>query len=368
VFVDTIKLFKFRNLLDQQVQFAPGVNIIVGRNGQGKTNLLEAVVFLGLSKSFRTSRSDELVQWGAEAGAVFGRLVRQDGAVELGISLESGAKRAYINKEPVKSLGQYLGRLVTVTFAPRDVFLVKGGPPERRNLIDRALVDLKPAYFQKLLNYQRALRHRNKMLKDQVGAAAQYEPWEALLATEAAEITEQRRWFIETLQTRADRAYWHFSTEEGRLGLSLRVKGFPKELPGREQYLEQYRRGRQQELRYRSTLIGPHLDDISIELGGHDSKAFASQGQTRSIVLSLTLGIIELLEEQHNDSPVILLDDVDSELDQYRAAAFFQMIFAQRRQVIMTGTNLEKTGAAATPNESAAYRIEAGRIAPLSLC
>jgi DNA replication and repair protein RecF len=360
--ISALKLYNFRNLANQTVQFGAGANFIIGRNGQGKTNLVEAVNLLSLGRSFRTSSLAELIRWGEKACSVFATTETQSGTFELGIAVERESRKAYVNGDQVEFIASFLGRLICISFSPTDLALVKGSPHERRKFMDKHMVDLNPALMGVLVDYQRALRHKNALLKSGSHDVRQLDSWNELLATAALKIHLGRVDFLERVGERAATLYAAFSESDGGLSLHLKSSSASGEGPhSAETFLERFQSVRERELALRSTLVGPHRDEVQILLGEKPARAFASQGQSRSIVLSLKLAVLELLEERREESPVILLDDVESELDAGRRAALVKLIYERRCQTFITGTELP-SGELLRAGESQQLEIEAGNI------
>jgi DNA replication and repair protein RecF len=345
VYLQTLRLFNFRNLVNATVEFAPGLNLVSGRNGQGKTNLVEAIHFLSLSRSFRTSALQELVRWGEDAASVFAKIRlaldgNQTSQVELGASIQNGKRSLFVNGNKVSSLSDFVGRLVCVTFSPTDLAIVKGSPAGRRRFIDKHLVDLRPVLIEELLNYQRAVANKSALLKAGIEDDKQLDSWDAVLAGSAARIVNARHEFLASLAAQAQPILERFAPGDTPLALNLESKLLGEEGAEvtAEHIIEKLRKNRSREIRYKSCLIGPHRDDVEILLAGHDARAYASQGQARTIVLCLKLAVISLLEANRRDEPVVLLDDVDSELDRLRVKALFESVLARSRQIFITGT------------------------------
>lgn len=342
------------------MHFSRGVNVIVGRNGQGKTNLVEAIHLLSLSKSFRTAESRELVRWGEKAGSVFGVITETAGETELGVAFEEKGRGYYLNGQRLKTVTDFVGRFLCVCFSPSDLLLVQGAPAERRRFIDKHLADLMPAHMGSLLAYNRAIHNKNRMLKEGVADLSLLDPWNQILAEEALRIVRAREEFILMLRKKAAEMHTGFCEDDAPLALALSSNVTPA-LRTREALLEEYGRYRSREAACGRALLGPHRDDMLISLGGNDARAFASQGQGRSIVLSLTLGVIVLLEEQRKESPVVLLDDVNSELDSRRSDAFFSLVLRQGRQIFVTGTDTS-VGHLDTTQGYEVFEMSAGRL------
>lgn len=360
--LERLKLYHFRNLADQSVEFSRGVNVIAGRNGQGKTNLIEAINVLAVTKSFRTSTTREVVGWGNNDASVFGAVRGAHGVSEIGVSFEGKTKSVYLNGEKARSLGEYLGRLIAVSFSPSDLSLVKGAPAGRRRFLDKHLVDLSPALLAHLSAYQRALEHKNNILREGATPRA-LEPWNGVLAQEAAPILAARRQFVAELSSIASETMRRFAPEQEVLTLQLEtnVEGGESEQLAARAIEQQLNAAALREIAQRTAVVGPHRDDMAIALSGQDARAYASQGQTRSIVLALTLGVLSLIESRKGESPLVLLDDVNSELDQQRAERFFELVIADGRQIFITGTD-SSVGYFERTEGVRLYQMEGGKL------
>lgn len=338
--VSKLKTYNFRNLADQTVRLSPGAVYITGLNGNGKTNLVEALYILTGSRSFRTNTNGELLKWGTRESSVFGTIVRATGTDEIGISFSPGERTGYKNDSKVNSVADLLGICSVVAFSPTDLTLVKGSPSHRRKFLDRHMVDVQPNYFNTLMAYQRALASKAALLKESGITIAELRPWNELLTEYGGKIVENRVNFLVSLANKARGFHAEFAQVDGKLELTLESdvvgKGGAISL---DQIAAGFERAASREIAFRSTAFGPHRDDIAITLEGSDCRAFASQGQTRSVVLSLKLGIIDLLEEQLRESPTVVLDDVDSELDSGRSDRLFGALLRKGRQTIVTGTS-----------------------------
>ncbi len=340
MFVSKLTVYNFRNLSDQSITLRNGPVYITGLNGNGKTNLVEALYLLSGSRSFRTNSQSDLVRWGAKEASVFGTVQKAAGTDEVGISFTSSGRTAFKNGSQLGSISELVGSCAVIAFSPSDLSLVKGSPAGRRKFLDRGMVALEPAFLNVLMAYQKALASKNALLKEQGVTLQQLEPWNELLTEYGGKIVDKRLNFMKSLGEIATEFYSQFAPSDGQLSLSLEsdfVKG-EERLSG-ERIREEHRRVSSREILLRSALAGPHKDDVAISFGnGIDSRAFASQGQTRSIVLALTLGVIELLEKALGEAPIVILDDVDSELDAERSKRLFSALVSKQRQLIITGT------------------------------
>lgn len=330
----------FRNLKEQEFYPSPGLNLIIGSNGQGKTNILEAIYLLSLTKSFRTSNRTDFVEWGEKRASIFGEVSIRGSLTTLGILFEKEKKSLEVNGEAVTNLSRYIGNLITVTFSPVDLAIIRGAATTRRRFLDKHLIDRDPKQLAAIMNYQRALSHKQKILKGSDAGEIDLSPWNRILAASGAAIVKERREFCECLLSKATPIHAKLAPEDPPLGLSL--ESSIKDIETREnadQFFEYLERSKNREVAARSALFGPHRDDLRIRLGEHEAKPFASQGQARTVVISLKLAILSLIEETRGgDSPVVLLDDVESELDMERRQKLLMLVSDQRRQVILTGT------------------------------
>jgi DNA replication and repair protein RecF len=365
LYVSQVRVFNFRNLADQSVELSKGPIYITGLNGNGKTNLIEAIYLLSGSRSFRTNLSTELSRWGESACSVFGVVNNALGTEELGISLTTGGREAFLNGERVSSISELLGRLSIVSFSPADLMLVKGPPAGRRRFLDRHMVDLQPGYLNMLMAYQRALASKSSLLKQYYVDYQQLLPWNTLLAEYGGKIVDKRSKFIKQLGEKASLMHQSYAAVDGELSLALESDLLGPEGEVDSEYISaQFEKVASREIAQRSVLVGVQRDDIKMTLGaGVDARAFASQGQTRSVVLSLKQAVIELLEAEKGEAAVVLLDDVDSELDQGRSNRLFESLLVKPRQMVVTGTATPPKPLCNHP-ELQVLRMTAGAVSP----
>ena len=323
--IHNITLNGFRNYNTLSLELDPGVNLIVGDNAQGKTNLLEAVIYMGSGKSFRTQKTAELVKLGAEYGEIKGRLYSQEREQSLRWVLFPAARprQLFLNDVKKKTAGEISGVLQTVLFCPEDLMVLKSGASARRKLGDTALCQLRPNYEAALSEYGRILEQKNKILKDRYENPALLEilpEYNARLCQVGALLISYRARFYEGLGKAAAKYHNLFSGGAEEFSLQYRtvstiqdpfspVKELEEKL---RQHLESHYRA---ELESAQCLTGPHKDDFDVTLSGMNLKSFGSQGQVRTSAISLKLAQRELMEKQSGEIPVLLLDDVLSELD-----------------------------------------------------
>ena len=342
--LNKIQLRNFRNYESLSLEFDPGVNLIVGDNAQGKTNLLEAVSYLGSGKSFRTQRSSELVKLGAEFSDLEGNVFSQQRNQTLRWVLFPAARprQVYCNGVKKKTASEITGVLQTVLFCPEDLMVLKAGASARRKLGDHALCQLRPNYEAALSEYGRILEQKNRILKDRHDNPALLEilpDYNTRLCQVGALLISYRARFYEGLGREAQQYHRHFSGGLEEFSLSYKTVSTVTDpfapvatLTGQLQdHLESHYRA---ELESSQCLTGPHKDDFDVSLSGLSLKAFGSQGQTRTAAISLKLAQRELMAKEAGEIPVLLLDDVLSELDPGRQDFVLNQI--DRGQVFIT--------------------------------
>jgi DNA replication and repair protein RecF len=344
----------FRNL--PQVRLTPSAHatIAVGQNGQGKTNLLEALYFLATLKPLRAGRLSELVRWGTQSARVTGRFLLKGAEREISVEVGGGTRQAFVDGKKAPSLEDYFGGVSVVAFTPDDLEVIKGGPDARRGFLDRAVFNRFPAFLRESREYARALKNRNRLLRDGPAVDAAYlEAYDETLAKAGARIYARRRALMAELAPRAQATF----ASIGRTVDPVTYGYHPAHLGGdfatadeatlaaglREALTERLRR----DLDRGFTSVGPHADDVAVTLGGRSARAYASQGQQRALVLGWKIAEIENLEAAMGFLPLLLLDDVSSELDPERNAYLMGYLARSGAQVFLTTTDGSLVRAAA---------------------
>ena len=323
--LNRLELRNFRNYREAELDFAPGVNLIVGNNAQGKTNLLEAIGYLGSGKSFRAQKTSEMVLFGADFADCVGSVHSQDRDQTLRWVLFPGARPRQIWRNGVKkkSASEVSGVLQTVLFCPEDLMVLKTGAAARRRLGDHALCQLRPNYEAALTEYGRLLDQKNRILKDRFekpGLVELLPDYNLRLCQVGALLISYRARFYEGLGKAAAVYHSHFSGGAEDFTLEYKTVSTVKDPFApisvlQEQLQEHLLSHQRAELESASCLTGPHKDDFTVCLSGIDLKAYGSQGQTRTAAISLKLAQRELMGRESGEIPVLLLDDVLSELD-----------------------------------------------------
>ena len=320
-----IELRDFRNYAHVKLEFDPGVNLIVGDNAQGKTNLLEAVSYLGSGKSFRAMKTSEMIRFGADFADISGNIFSQERNQTLRWVLFNGSRPRQIwrNGAKKKTAGDTAGVLPTVLFCPEDLMVLKTGAAQRRRLGDHALCQLRPNYDAALTEYNRILDQKSRILKDHYdnpSVLAILPEYNTRLCQVGALLISYRARFYDSLGKSAAKFHGQFSGGAEEFRLDYKTVSTVKDpfapvhvLTGELQdHLERHYRA---ELETATCLTGPHKDDFTVSLSGIDLKSYGSQGQTRTAAISLKLAQRELMGREMGEEPVLLLDDVLSELD-----------------------------------------------------
>ncbi len=325
--VRRVALEHFRNYTRFQGEFSPKVNVIWGENAQGKTNLLEALAYLSTASSHRARYDRELIQLGEERALVRSELFSRDREFALEARLGRGVRRQlFANGVKLKTAGELAGVLNTVLFCPEDLYLIREGAAVRRRFLDTCICQLRPRYAQALAEYRRLYEHKTRILRDweeHPSLLDTLEEFNLRMAQTGALVIHYRAHFVKRLLEVTPPIHRDFSGGREELGLAYQtVSTVTNPLaPAREilqGLLEHQKTHRKAELEARQCLSGPHKDDLAVELDGMSAKTFASPGQTRTAALSLKLASREIFFQDTGEWPVLLLDDVLSELDEKR--------------------------------------------------
>jgi len=342
-----IRLANFRNYSSLVLRPDEGLCVLAGDNAAGKTNVLESIFLCALGRSHRTSHDAELIKGTESAGHVGIQLDTVGGSREIECRLTTGERKKFIvDKTVLSRSGELLGCLNVVMFAPEDLQIVKGGPAERRRLVDMEISQLRPKYYYALQQYNAVLKQRNALLKSFSPTSFNtFEPWDDQLAILGANVTIARGEHLERLAAEAMRVHTLLSAGEETLKVVYRPNlpmAAHTDLIGvlREALFENL----EQDLSRGNTSVGPHRDDIALYLDGKDLRVYGSQGQQRTTVLSLKLAELEILSQERCEPPVLLLDDVFSELDKRRQSMLLRAV--QGCQTFITCTHLEELTAA----------------------
>lgn len=360
MWIKEIRLNNYRNYKNISATFSPGLNIFIGKNAQGKTNFLESIYFLSLTRSHRTRSDRDLIHFSENNLTISGKLSRASGNVDLSISLSEKGRVTEINHLKQAKLSDYIGTMTVVLFAPEDLQLIKGAPSLRRKFLDIDLGQIKPLYLSDLSNYNHVLKQRNTYLKTAEKVDSDFlAVLDDQLSDYGSRVMEHRLDFIIQLEKEADKH--HASISNGLEHLTIKYLSsvtFSDRQDIREEFLQQLRRNHRRDILKKNTGVGPHRDDLEFFINNVNAD-FGSQGQHRSLILSLKLAEIELIKSVTGDYPILLLDDVMSELDNYRQTKLLEGI-KEHVQTFITTTSLDHLSQ--LPDNLKIFVIEQGDI------
>ncbi len=366
--VNQISLDFFRNYVHGEARFHPGVNVIAGENAQGKTNLLEAVAYLSSASSHRARYDRELIRHGADHAFVKGLVTSRGREMTLEADLHRGTRRQLrANGVKLKTVGELSGILNTVLFSPEDLYLIREGAEARRRFLDSCICQLRPRYAQALAEYKRLYQHKTRILKDSEQHPSlldALDDFSLRMVQCGAVLIHYRAHFIKRLNSAAPAIHADCSGGRERLGLRYETvssvtdpEAAPKALI--PQLLAHQEAHRAAEIAAKSCLSGPHKDELAVEIDGQPAKSYASQGQTRTAALALKLAARDIFRQDTEEWPVLLLDDVLSELDQRRQEFVLNRITSG--QVFITCCEEEKL---AKLREGCAFCVQNGTLFP----
>ncbi|MBO5457601.1 MAG: DNA replication/repair protein RecF [Clostridia bacterium] len=355
------KLFlqNFRNYERENFEFSDGLNILFGKNGQGKTNCAEAVFYLCTGTSLRIRHDKQLIRMGAECANIVAEAENRYGRVTIEADIYENKREIRVNGSKIHKNADLMGHINSVFFSPGELRLIQDGPDERRRFMNISISQTSPAYYTALLRYNKILDQRNTLLKNRdVDLVLDTLPvWDEQLCKYAAIIVKKRAEFVEKLAPYA-KEYHAFLTDGGE---ELVIKpdrvyeGEESEIS--KKLLTRLENNYEKDLRLGFTTVGPHRDDLEVTIGGVDAKAYASQGQTRTAALALKLSEVQIFKALSGESPILVLDDVMSELDLPRRKKLLKCI--SELQTVLTCTHTERVLYGTECNK---IRIENGRI------
>ncbi|WP_317855069.1 DNA replication/repair protein RecF [Chakrabartyella piscis] len=333
--IKELSLQNFRNLGELQLRPTAGVNVFYGNNAQGKTNLLESLYFCGTGRSMRTKNDSQLIAFGKEDSHIRLQLSTQNRSERIDVHLKRDTKKGIaINGLPIRKLGDLFGTMYTVIFSPEDLSLVKDGPTERRRFLDMEICQISKVYYYDLQQYYRILKQRNHLLKEIQKKPALKEQlfiWDEQLVDYGERIISAREVFL----TRLDEIAANKTNELTGGSDSLKIR-YQKNCNIGE-FQEKLKRNMDRDIYLGNTQSGPHKDDILFTISDKEVKLFGSQGQQRTTALAVKLAEIDLIQEETGESPILLLDDVLSELDEHRQRYLLESIAGLQSFITCTG-------------------------------
>jgi DNA replication and repair protein RecF len=354
-----LTLRDFRNIASARLEPGARFNVIAGRNGMGKTNLLEAIYLLGALRSFRTTVRGELVRKGAENALVAGVFGGATVGLRCEVSLGERQRRVRVDDQPVATGGGHFQTLPMVLFQPGNMELVQGGPGARRRFLDRALFQAEVTYPSAQRDYGRALASRNRLLKERRADRQAITAFDTQLVRHGARIAEQRARFVERLAPRFVEAAAEIGDAE-----AAQIEYRPRVAGGAAELADALEQALPRDLERGHTSVGPHTDDLELELDGRSARRFASQGQQRTLVLALKIAETRTLADACGRLPLLLLDDVSSELDRERNRRLMGFLDGVGGQVFITTTHLEHI---LFEHDRVDFAVTDGRVEPNAL-
>lgn len=366
--LNALQLHNFRNYQHLSVQFDPGINVLIGDNAQGKTNLLESIYVLALARSHRTRNNRDLINWQQETAQIKGSIQRATGHMQLELDLAKYGKRAKVNNLEQSRLSNYVGKLNVVLFSPDDLSIVKGSPRVRRHFMNMEFGQTSDRYLFNLARYKEILKQRNRYLKSlhlhQASDLVYLGVLSDQLSFYGAEIIALRLQLVQKLEIWAQNVEQVISAKREHLQLRyVTAEGLKKmssvsQIKSALQKL--YRQARPREIKMGTTLLGPQRDDLQFIINGKNVQTFGSQGQQRTSALAIKLAEIDLMKEETHEYPILLLDDVLSELDGARQTHLL-MAIQNKVQTFLTTTNLSAV-ARDLIKDPKIFHIHAGKI------
>lgn len=357
-----LELRDYRNY--ESCCFAPceGVTVLLGDNGQGKTNVLEAVYLTCTGRSHRTRQDRELIRWGADFADVRIRTERRDGSHEVEIIMPSvGKRKLKVAGQEVSRSGELLGHVTGVLFSPEDLRTVKDGPAERRRFVDMALSQLRPAYYYAMQRYNRALKQRNELLRAAAAnpsLLATLDSWDEQLALAGAELMRHRREYVARLSDVAGETHRDIANDREKLLIQYHPSVHGDDF---QACMDALFAARENDARRLTTSVGPHRDDVVVLVNDRDVRAFGSQGQQRTAALSMRLAELNVMHDEMGEWPVLMLDDVMSELDPSRRRRLLEHL--KGIQTLVTCTDPDDLAGA---EPGATYRVTSATITQLN--
>lgn len=362
--IKELELVNYTNYQHQQVEFHPKLNILLGSNAQGKSNLIDGIHFLSLARSHRQNQDLHLIRWGESYFRLKGLIENKQGIITLEHAVKKGRKVAKINGTPLRKLSNLIGQFTTVIFTPDDLTLIKGGPELRRRFLNRKLVQLVPIYYDYSAQYQRTLIQRNNLLKQGNVSSEEISVWDQQLSYYGSLIVTQRNKVLLQLAPIAQEIHYQLSGTKEKLSVlyqpDVPVKDEASTLEIQELLLSRLNSALQTDLRRGFTSVGPHRDDFTCLINGVDARHYGSQGQQRTTVLTLKLAMLKLMADVTGEYPVLLLDDVFSELDQNRKEYLLSLV-SQSIQTVITATELDLLDKPGIP-ENRIFQVQQGKI------
>jgi len=379
LYLKKIRLKNYRNFLSLSIELDSNLNIFIGNNAQGKTNLLEALNLIIKGSSYRTKEDKEAINWNNESAYLFGEVIKDDENIQIALALEKKAGDFYKNKlSKTIRINQNIQKKTAlnrefkgVVFSPEHLQIIKGPPSLRRKFLDEQISQIYPLYHRYLSEYYRILGHRNNILKNEINQKKKKEKifiWDPRLIERGSFLILTRIKFIKKVNRLAYNFHQEITKEKEKLQLIYQsniLKDREENISSvSKTFKDKLEEHRKKEIEYRTTLFGPHRDDFSVYINRFNAASYGSQGQQRTAVLSLKLSELELIKEREGAYPIFFLDDVMSELDEDRRHFLLRLIIDKKVQTFITSINLDYFNSN-IKEKSRIFKIEEGKVVRL---
>ncbi len=330
--IKEVQLEKFRNYENQTIELNENINVFYGKNAQGKTNILEAIYFCALGRSFRTYKENELIKFGNDTAKIIVKYYKENRDREVEIDLKRNEKKCIkLNKIKLNKNSELVGNINLILFSPDDIIMLKEGPSQRRKFLDILISQLKPKYLHELNEYNRVLEQRNAILKTR--RLDTIDIWNEQLASYSEKIFTYRKEYVEKLKEQIIQIHPKLTNELEKIDITYKTC-----FKNKNQFLELLKQKEDYDTMRGFTSEGMHRDDFEIFINETSLNAYGSQGQHKTAILSLKIGELMIVKEETGENPILLLDDITSELDTYRINSIFENI--NKYQVFITCTDV----------------------------
>ncbi len=340
MYIRSVQVDSFRNLESQKIELAKGVNLLIGDNGQGKTNLLEAIHLLSTLKSFRPATIMEMIQRERKRAELSASFMASGVPTTLRLRLEKGGRRLWMGQRQISGVSEYLGKLNVVAFTPDDLAMIKGNPSTRRRFLDRSTFLFHPEHLKTVQSFSAALRSRNRLLA-QKGSCdrLQLDSFTEIFATHGSAVSKRRMEQIDCLRSPAINNIQELSDGAMQAQMIFRPGWNVDSGEGIEALRNNLKKNLDRDMLRGTTTAGPQMDDFELLIDGSSARRFSSQGQQRACAVALLLSLVEEVVARGGEQPVVLLDDVSSELDSGVRGRLFERVNAIGGQILVTTTD-----------------------------
>lgn len=361
--LSAISLHNYRNYETEKLSFSKGIQLLTGKNAQGKTNLLEAILYLSTTRSHRTKDDQDLIKKGCDAFFIKGLIQKENRKEDIRITVNEKGKNLFIYQNPVNKVSEFIGEFNAVMFCPDDMMLFQASPRVRRRFVDMELSKVSKKYMNTLFTAQKLLKERNSYLKQEVVNDTYLEVVTDQLIDASVIVMKQRFFFLKNLLSKCQKFYQQLTQDDTKLDIEYVscVTFHEDEAALKEELKKKYQRNLQRDKYLKQTMSGIHKEDFIFKLNDQDINSFASQGQKRSVLLAMKIGMVYMIEEIIHEYPVLLLDDVFSELDETRKMKLLTFL-PESVQIFITTTDQLELQDIETRREVCVWNVDHGTI------